>query len=84
MLLRSGTAGVRRDGVLERRVGPGDWFGDLGGDSGPDRPGADLTTESVTTAYVMDASSLRGLMRRSPVVVDLLRKRIRALTAVVR
>ena len=84
MLLRSGTAAVRRDGVLERRVGPGDWFGDLAGDSGPDRPGADLTTESVTMAYVMDASSLRGLMRRSPVVVDLLRERIRALTAVAR
>jgi CRP-like cAMP-binding protein len=82
--MRSGTAGVRRDGVLERRVGPGDWFGDLGGDSGPDRPGADLTTESVTTAYVMDASSLRGLMRRSPAVVDLLRERIRVLTAVSR
>jgi CRP-like cAMP-binding protein len=82
VLLRSGTAGVRRDGVLERRVGPGDWFGGLGGDSGPDRPGADLTTESVTTAYVMDASSLRGLMRRSPDVVALLRERIRALTAV--
>ena len=32
----------------------------------------------------MDASSLRGLMRRSPVVVDLLRERIRALTAVAR
>jgi len=31
---------------------------------------------------VMDASSLRGLMRRSPVVVDLLRERIRQLTAV--
>ena len=34
VLLRSGTAGVRRDGALERRVGPGDWFGDLAGDSG--------------------------------------------------
>ena len=84
MLLRSGTAGVRRDGVLQRRVGPGDWFGDLAGDSGPDRSGADLTTESVTTAYVMDTGSLRGLMRGSPVVVDLLRERIRALTAVAR
>jgi hypothetical protein len=30
----------------------------------------------------MDASNVRGLMRRSPVVVDLLRERIRALTAV--
>ena len=74
VLLRSGTPGApgRRAGAPGRT---GDWFGDLAGDSGPDRPGADLTTESVTTAYVMDASSLRGLMRRSPVVVDLLRER---------
>ena len=64
--------------------GPEVGAGDLAGDSGPDRPGADLTTESVTTAYVMDASSLRGLMRRSPVVVDLLRERVRQLTAVSR
>jgi len=32
----------------------------------------------------MDASSLRGLMRRSPAVVDLLRERIRTLGAVSR
>jgi hypothetical protein len=33
-------------------------------------------TESVATAYVMDASSLRWLMRRAPNVVDLLRDRM--------
>jgi hypothetical protein len=52
----------------------------------PARTGRERTSRRSRSPrpYVMDASSLRGLMRRSPVVVDLLRERIRALTAVAR
>jgi len=76
VILLSGTAGLRRDGVLQCRIGAGDWFGDLGAAAVADRAGAVLVTESVATAYVMDASSLRWLMRRAPNVIDLLRDRM--------
>ncbi|MGI8900641.1 MAG: cyclic nucleotide-binding domain-containing protein [Nocardioides sp.] len=79
-ILLSGTAALRVDGALQRRLGPGDWFGELGALPRPDQPLAILITESVVTAYVMETSSLRSLMRRVPEVVDILRTRMAQLS----
>ena len=80
VILCSGSAALRQDDVVVRRLGPGDWHGSLAG-SVPNAPGGTLTTESAVRAFVLDASSWRLLWRRQSAVVELLRERMAALSA---
>lgn len=70
-VVAAGTVLVRRGDELVRRLGPGDFFGEVAMDARPDgRRSATVTAETATTLWVMFGTSFRELQMSQPEMAE--------------